>query len=132
MPEQPTEEVRGGVEDKDVLVQQPDIDAAVARATGVALEELRVGSRRPLNAGAQTVAFPGSRKAAKGAAEIGGVKVAVSITIVADKDRDDDDLNDEVRYIDDTGTPKAADRKDYEDAVKQERVQGVEVSKSKK
>ena len=81
MPQQPTEDVKGGLTDDEVTVQQPDIDAALGKAVAIASEELRVAGRRPLNAGPQTVAF-GGEKRAQGRAEQGGVRVTVTITIV--------------------------------------------------
>lgn len=80
MPEQDTATVRGGLVEDEVTVQQPDIDYVVAAAVADAEEKLRVAGRRPLNAGAQTVAF-GEKKAVRGSAERNGVRATVSITV---------------------------------------------------
>lgn len=82
MPEQPTKDVRGGLVEDEVTVQQPDIDRALADAVAEAQEKLRVAGRRPLNAGAQTVAF-GPDSAARGRGEAPGVRVTVTITVTA-------------------------------------------------
>lgn len=124
-------EFEGALEDDEVTVQQSAIDAAVAAATGRALEELRVAGRRPLNAGAQTVAFPKtkSKRTVEGSDENGGVKVTVSIEVLAANQRTEEDVRDEVRYVDETGQPKAASKADYDKAVKAEKVQGLKDSK---
>lgn len=83
MPEQPTEEVRGGLVEDEVTVQQPDIDRALADAVAEAQEKLRVAGRRPLNAGAQTVAF-GEDRSVTGRATIGDVRATVTITVTAE------------------------------------------------
>lgn len=73
-------DVEGGLETDEVTVQQPDIDYAIATAVNEAQDKLRVAGRRPLNAGAHTVAFGADRRA-QGRGESGGVRVTVTVTI---------------------------------------------------
>lgn len=83
MPEQDTYDVKGGLVEDEVTVQQPDIDASLAAAVAEASEKLRVAGRRPLNAGAQTVAFA-DEKSVTGRAVVGDVRTTVTITVIAE------------------------------------------------